>query len=155
MAFHELGLNYQGRFDLHGDAAANHHEVVRRLAQAKFVLASSNAVSGADYTHRTREYITARWCDAAAAGTIVAGQPPRCEAARLLPEEGLLQIPIDQPKQAQAMIKQAAQQWTPQQAERVRKHAQRLLDWRHRFQSLSETLSEPGRVSEELAKLAL
>ena len=53
------------------------------LGQAKFALAFSNAVSGADYTHPTREYVTARWTDPvnrkkmSAVGASGAGAPDR------------------------------------------------------------------------------
>jgi hypothetical protein len=47
------------------------------LARAKFVLAFSNRVHQAGYTHPEREYLTARWVDSLAHGAVIAGIAPQ------------------------------------------------------------------------------
>ena len=54
------GLRYQGRFDLTDDGSANQVEVRRQLDRAKVVLASGSLASPSDYSHPTRDYISAR-----------------------------------------------------------------------------------------------
>ena len=58
------------------DSSAGHRDLCARYARAKFVLAHSNIVAPASYTHPSKEYISARWTDALAAGSVVAGIPP-------------------------------------------------------------------------------
>lgn len=134
------GLSYRGRFPVQSDAAANQRAVADALASAKVVLASSNAASPAPYTHPTREYISARWCDAAAAGAIVAGQVPNCGAARLLPRDGLVDLAVTSQVDGVSQLAAAVRTWTPQLARRLNAHARVTLDWRLRFEVVADQL---------------
>src|SRR3954454_7290669 len=59
IACERLGLRFAGRPPVRHEASDNQRVVMKSLSEAKFALAFSNAVSGADYTHPTREYLTA------------------------------------------------------------------------------------------------
>lgn len=127
-----------------GDGSANHATVRNALEASRVVLASGNASSPGDYTHPTREYITARWCDAVAAGTIVAGIPPQCEATTLLPDEGLWRIALTDTDSAVEGVSHAVAAWTPELAGRLHRHARDRLDWRLRFDVIREVLGVPA-----------
>lgn len=139
----ELGLRFHGSppIDL-DDGAANSRQTWLALRQSRVVLASSNLSSPATYTHPTREYVTARWCDASAAGTIVAGVAPKTESAKLLPASGLHEIPIGDLSAAAAALPEVVKKWSPELARSLHHHARRTLDWRHRFKVIADTLGE-------------
>lgn len=141
-ALGEFGLSYEGRFPIQPTWQANQHAVHSRLARAKVVLASGNAASPAAYTHPRRDYISARFTDAIASGTPIAGQPPDCEAARrLLPERGLVWLDLDSPTATIAALRAAVAEWTPELARALQDHALREMDWRHRLGQISAALA--------------
>lgn len=137
-----------------GNGPQNQATVRRALESSRVVLASGNVMSPGSYTHPTREYITARWCDAAASGTIVAGVPPRCNAASLLPPDGLWRISLADVESAATDISRAVGEWTPELAQRLHRHARSQLDWRLRFSVVCERLGLPrDRLQCEIARL--
>ena len=71
------GLRFQGRPPYFEDASESEFSLMKILSRAKFTLSFSNSVSPSVQTHPHRQYLTARWTDALAAGAIVAGIPPR------------------------------------------------------------------------------
>ena len=148
------GLSFDHCPPFSGRAEENQRIVRAALERSKVVLASGNASSAADYTHPTREYITARWTDAAAAGTVVAGTPPRCHALSLLPPDGLLHIPVDAAESGIPLLRRAVEAWTPKVAGDLHRHARAHLDWRRRFGTMAETLGiESATLRAELRRL--
>lgn len=142
-------LRYQGRFPVHTDADTNSGTVHGYLARSKVVLASTNTADDADYTHPHRDYISARWCDASAAGCVVVGAKPRTAATDILPSFGLVDVDVANPAAANAAARKAASDWTPELGRRIREHAVRHLDWRHRFLTIAQTLSlDVSRLTE-------
>jgi hypothetical protein len=132
---------------MHDDATANQTALMRRLSQAKFTLAFSNAVSPASYTHPTREYLTGRWTDSLASGAVVAGIAPKSEAAaNLLWKGATLELRTTDRVPGIEQIKTAVRSWNPQVAQENYRRALERLDWRWRFQELAAALdveSEP------------
>lgn len=135
----ELGLRYQGGFPRVA-GSANQQQVRDHLRRAKVVLASSNRASPAPYTHPTREYITARFTDAVACGTIIAGQPPRGRAAELLPKAGVLEIDVSSREAGLPPLKAAVDGWTAATADSIHAHALAHIDWRYRIRHVSDDL---------------
>jgi len=149
----ELGLSYQGGFPRVA-GSANQQHVRDHLRRAKVVLASSNLASPAPYTHPTRDYITARFTDAVACGTIIAGHPPRCRAAELLPKAGMLAIDVSSREAGLSHVKAAADGWTAATADAIHASALAHLDWRHRIRHVSEGLGvTTPTLTSELAML--
>lgn len=152
--FRERGLTYQGRFPDRGTGIANQAEVLRQLGRSKVVLASGNLAGGASYVHPTREYISARFTDAVNAGTLIAGQFPVCEAARLIPDAARVSISIASRELGIESIEDAVRSWTPARAEQLHQLALRDLDWRHRIRQISNAAGiETPTLSRELREL--
>jgi hypothetical protein len=150
-----LGLRYEGRPAMHDDASANQAAVMQSLSRAKFVLAFSNAVSPAPYTHPTREYLTGRWTDALAAGAVVAGIAPRCGAAtELLWEGATLELTDTDRAHGLERIAEAVRAWSPAVARENHARALERLDWRRRFAELAAALGVgSARLEAELDAL--
>ena len=150
------GLRFAGRPPMRDDAGANQAELMRCLARAKFVLAFSNAVSPAPYTHPTREYLTGRWTDSLASGSTVAGVAPKVAAtAELLWPGALLELDGTDPAQGIEQIAAAVADWDPQAALDNHRRALDSLDWRWRFKDLAAALDvTPEPLEAELDALA-
>lgn len=128
------GLAFAGRPPFGDDEAQSQRLLHEQLHRSHAVLAFSNRLSPAPYTHPTREYLTGRWTDALAHGCVMVGGVPRCTAADdLVPGFARLDVPADDPRAAMAMIAEARADWTPELAQRIRAHARAELDWHHRF----------------------
>lgn len=148
------GLTYQGRFPDTGAGGSNQAAVRALLADAKVVLASSPLADPSDYTHPTRDYISARFTDAAAAGTTILGSPPRCVAADLLPDGLVVPMSVDERDAGMATIAEAVTGYTPRKADSWRRAAMRTLDWRHRFAEIALALDvEAPRLHAEMQRL--
>lgn len=149
------GLRFRGAPPAFDDAAANQAAVRTALTQAKIILAFSNLVSPAAYTHPTRDYVTARWTDGLAAGCLIAGAAPKAAAQILWPGATLEISPTD-PASAWPVLQKAAQAWTPVEARRHQRLARQRLDWRHRLRALCETMGwpVPDPLADELRRLA-
>jgi len=146
------GLVFGGRPTLHDDGTDNERELMAAFGRAKFTLSFSNRVSPGVQTHPTREYITARWVDALAAGAVVAGVPPRCPSAQeLLWPEALLDLGTVERALGLERLAGAVRVWTPQRAGLNARRALERLDWRWRFGTIAEALGEkPARLLGEL-----
>jgi len=143
----EAGLRFEGRPPMYADASANEESLMARLSRAKFTLAFTNAVSPASYTHPSRQYLTGRWTDALASGSIVAGITPSCEAtdALLWPEATLDLGTVDRQEGIRRVV-DAASRWTAEAPRENHRQALRRLDWRWRFRELAQAIgveSEP------------
>ncbi|MGA4507731.1 hypothetical protein ACQB6R_01700 [Propionibacteriaceae bacterium G1746] len=153
--FAERGLSYQGTFTgSQTDGLVNQREVVRQLSRAKVVLASSNLASPSDYTHPTRDYITARFTDAVTCGTRIAGQLPQVQAASLIPAAARVEIDVSSREAGINAIATAVAAWTEGASQRLHSHALAELDWRHRIREISEALDvTTPTLTAELAAL--
>lgn len=133
------GLRYRGRPPMLPDPDAQHRALFAEYRRAKFMLAFSNRVSPARFTHPDREYATGRWTDALAAGCVVAGVPPASDETvkrHFWPEAMLAFDTVDRDAGA-AMLAEAARAWTPRRAALNRWMALRNLDWRWRLETLA------------------
>lgn len=156
------GMTYSGRFPDAGDGEANQQRVRALLGDSKVVLASGNHASPALYTHPTAEYISGRFTDAVAAGTVIAGQRPRCAAADLLPDEAWAEMDVTTRPAGLPVITEAVEQYSPKRAARLRHHALAHLDWRHRLAAIAATMQvqaplldlEMSALTKEMTELA-
>jgi hypothetical protein len=151
-----LGLVHRGRPPfVDGDADANQRSVMAAMAAAKYTLSFSNLASPAPYTHLTREYLTGRWTDALASGAVVAGIAPRCAAAEaVLWPEATLDLGTTDRERGLAVLREAAQSWTPAQAQLNHARALERVDWRWRLQQVASTMGwHAPRLEAELDEL--
>lgn len=147
------GLTYRGRFAA-APGGANQHLVRDHLLRSKIVLASGNLASPSSYTHPTRDYITARFADAVACGALIAGQPPTCKAAELIPESAKLVIEVASHDAGMHQLKAAVGAWTPAAARAIHARALTSVDWRHRIRQISGALNvSTATLTDELASL--
>lgn len=151
----DLGLVAEGRPRMERDSRANQRVVREALGRSKFVLAFSNRVSPAAYTHPSREYVTGRWTDALSAGATVAGVAP-APAHHILWPEATIEIDPDDPSRGLRQVAEAVAHWSPEVAERQRRLAARHLDWRWRIKRVLDTLGidESEALAAELAQVA-
>lgn len=146
------GLVFAGRPPMDADAARNQANVREALSQAKTVLAFSNLVSPAAYTHPTRDYLTGRWMDALAAGCLVAGTAPAAAATTLWNGATLEISPLSR-EASWSTIEAAVSSWTPADAAARQRWARLRLDWRHRLHQLCLVMDWrlPHALASELA----
>lgn len=148
------GLSYQGIFPSHPDGVVNHRAVLNQLRRARVALVSSNLASPADYTHATRDYITARFTDAVACGTLLAGQFPTCHAAQLIPQLARVQLDIRTREAGIAAIEAGIERWSLPLAAALQAHALRQLDWRHRIRNITREMQiDSPALQTELAEI--
>lgn len=141
LACRKAGLSFAGRPPGSDDPTENERMLMRRFGGARFTLAFSNRVNPTNYTHPTREYVTARWVDALASGASVAGVHPKTETVRdLLWPEGLLEIDPGDRDAGIATLVEAARRWKPADADRNHLLALERLDWRWRLEKLATAL---------------
>ncbi|GAB3578085.1 hypothetical protein [Calidifontibacter terrae] len=149
------GISYQGRFPLAPDGAQNQRLVIDHLLRSKVVLASSSLASPADYAHPSRDYISARFTDAVACGTRIAGQRPRCQAADLIPDAAWIELPAAR-DEALAQLRSAVSDHTNQRVIDLQIAALDRLDWRHRLRAISDTLGSPTAIlAQEMDQLTM
>lgn len=134
-----VGLTFEGRPAMDPDPAMNQQNVRSSLLRSKFVLAFSNLVSPADYTHPTRDYVTGRWTDALGAGAIVAGAAPSA-ADRTLGPASTIEIDSSDLSRGIAQICEAVERWSPSIPEQTHAHARATLDWRWRIHEIALVL---------------
>jgi hypothetical protein len=140
------GLEFGGRPPTFDDATENERALMETLARSKFTLSFSNRVSPSVQTHPTREYITARWVDALAAGATVAGISPSCRAVEsLLWPEALLDLGSTDREAGLAVLTQAVRSWTPERARLNHQRSLERLDWRWSLQAIADALGVTSR----------
>ena len=149
------GIHFQGRPPGRDDAGDNQRTLMEAFSRTKFSLSFSNAVSPGPNTHPKREYITARWTDALAAGATVAGVPPQGETVRSLLWDGaLLDLGTTDRDLGVDLVAGAARAWTSDRARLNHLRALERLDWRWRFRELQRALGTRSPILEaELAAL--
>jgi hypothetical protein len=147
-----VGIKYRSRPASDGmNTLQNQRFMMDVYADTKYVLAFSNAANPEPYTHPTRQYLTGRWVDGLAGGSVLAGVHPQGDSTRaLLWEEATLNLGTVRRKEGLRVLAAALRQWTPQLA--VKNHAMALkkLDWRWRFQVLADSfgLNSPRLIEE-------
>lgn len=152
----ELGVTFAPRPPMRHSARENQAALLQAFSRAKFTLSFTNTASPGGYTHPTRQYLTARWTDALAAGAVVAGISPACGAARaLLWPDATLELPsTDWTPDALRLLVDAVRNWTPEQAQRNHRLARARLDWRWRLEELCQKLGlQAPRLHAELRLL--
>jgi hypothetical protein len=151
----QLGLTFEGRPPGLEDPTDNMRMLMGRFGRAKFSLCFSNRVNPTNYTHPSREYVTARWLDALAAGSTPTGVHPRSETARaLLRPGGVLELGSTERDLGLGAVAEAARTWDPEVAERNNQWALQHLDWRLRFEAIARVLgTQFPALDRELAQL--
>ncbi|MDU0348248.1 glycosyltransferase [Actinomyces sp. MRS3W] len=135
------GLVMGGRPPFGATAEESYSNVLDSYRGAKAVLAFTNLVSPAPYTHRTREYVTSRWLDALACGALVVGRRPREEGSDdLLWEGATLDLPVDAPAEGMEAVRDRLALWRPEDASALQHESMRRNDWRWRFETLAADL---------------
>ena len=136
-----LGLEAAGRPPMYDDAGVGYRELMKATSRAKATLAFTNKVNPTPYTHPTREWLSYRWVDAIATGTVVAGVPPKCQAASdLLWPEALLEVsPVDM-KDGLRVIAEWTERWTPGIPRALHQRALMTLDWRWRLKTIAQEM---------------
>ena len=150
------GIRYQGRPPGDGmTALENQLNMMRVYSSSKYILAFSNLVNREAYTHPTRDYITGRWVDALACGSVVAGIPPRGEGTReLLWPGATLDFESVRMREGMEALASALAGWTPAVSVKNYTTALRKLDWRWRFRTIADTMGiKPDPLYRELALL--
>lgn len=151
--FAEHGLRFAGRPPMEKEYDEGMRVLWEAERRAKFVLAFTNLVSPAPYTHPTSEYVTPRWADAISSGATTVGVLPRTATARSLWPAASLDVPLEL-GQGVVAIAEAAARWTPQVACNNRANALRVLDWRHRFKIIQQALGARWEaLDQEVAEL--
>lgn len=152
----EMGLSFAGRPPEHPDPMQNLRGIMDAYGRAKYLVAHSNLTSVDPNTHKTKEYITARWTDALASGCSIAGvQPVRDSSYRniLWPGATLEFDRIDLRHNMQA-VAEAVTAWTSEQARHNHRMALQRLDWRHSLKRIAQAMSvATPALDEELAHI--
>jgi hypothetical protein len=157
-AAESLGIKYRGRPASDGlNSLQNQKLMMNAYSATKFTLAFSNAVNRDPNNHPTREYLTGRWVDALACGSVVAGVAPRGpNTDGLLWSGATLELGGIKRSEGLAVVADALGKWTPDIAASNHRMALRNLDWRWRFKTLAEAyrihrtpLSEEIQLLEE------
>lgn len=153
-ACRDMGIRFSGRPPL-SPSPDPIPALMAKYAESRYVLAFSNAVNATSYTHPTREYLTGRWVDALACGTVVAGVAPASpDARRLLWPEATLELGGVSRHEGLEVIARAVREWSPERAMLNRRNALQRLDWRWRFQVIASALGEsPPRLRAELDEI--
>lgn len=148
------GIGFATTPRMSGDEVVDYSNVRRGLGATKFVLAFSNLVSPGEYTHHTREYVTARWVDALAAGATVAGRAPAI-ARDMFWDGATIEVDPWHRVSGVKVLAEAVEKWTPAVAERNIALARERLDWRLRLRDIVTTCGweTPAALLDELDDL--
>jgi hypothetical protein len=133
------GLTFEGRPPMDPHPVVNQRNVRAALLRAKFVLAFSNRVSPAPYTHPSREYLTGRWTDALGAGATVAGVAP-ASAGRTLWPGATVEIDPSDLEHGMEQLRTAVDDWSRSRPGLQHASARTALDWRWRIQDIADAL---------------
>lgn len=146
----EQRLIFEGRPGFGESAEDSARLLNEALSRTKSVLAFSVRVSPTNYTHPTKDYITARWLDALAWGATVVGQRPDSATAKdLLWDTATVDISSDDIELGMQQVTEALTSFSEKQATLNVLSSLERFDWRHRFKVLFEQM---GITSEDLDK---
>ncbi|MDO4252710.1 MAG: glycosyltransferase family 1 protein [Rothia sp. (in: high G+C Gram-positive bacteria)] len=138
----ELGLIFSGRPAFGTSSSQAAQNLASSLKTAKCVLAFSNRVSPASYTHPRREYVTGRWMDALAWGCTVVGKVPATTIAEDYFWQGAtLDISPQDLKLGLKTVQNYLESWSSDQAKQHISMALKNLDWRYRFAELANYMN--------------
>lgn len=151
------GLTFHGRLESPSNPLDNQKNLMQLYLQTKFLIAFSTKVNPTNYTHPTRQYLTARWTDSLACGAIVAGIAPREPSIdNMLWSGATLELGTTNIKQGLAVLVEAKKDWTKEKAEHNYKMALQRLDWRLRFVEIAKAHNlSPKRLYDELDEIKL
>ena len=142
------GLRFHGRPPQVEDAGEGMRLLFDYYRRSKLTLAHSNLISAHVGTHTSLDYITARWTDAAANGTIVAGHQPTLDRGltEMLWPEMLVYFDSRDARENIEQLSEAQSNWTPEIARHNYLTALKRLDWRWRLQDIAAFMgwSAPG-----------
>lgn len=149
------GLRFHGRPPFREGATQAQTELLQLMARSRFVLAFSNRVSPAAYTHPRSEYVTARWTDSLAAGAVVAGTAPKSASAEALFWKGAtMELGTVSREPGLELVNAAARAWSAEQARENHRLSLERLDWRWRFERLAAFFEAPApRLQAELERV--
>lgn len=151
------GLAFAGRPPQLPDPLENLAGIMRAYGSAKYLVAHSNLTSVEANTHKTKEYITARWTDALASGCSVAGVQPRRDSnyARLAWPGAVLDFDRVDLRHNMAALAEAVAAWTPDQARLNHRMALARLDWRHHLARIAQLMQVGApALDADLARIA-
>lgn len=151
-----VGIRYQGRPPLHNDHATQNDELMRFYRRSRIALAFSNLSSPASYTHPTKEYLTARWMDALAAGCVVAGMAPSSDLAfkNYLWPGATVELGTTERDGGLQKLRESVSGWGERCALTNQIEALRRLDWRWRFKEIADYLGKRfEKLESEIARL--
>ena len=148
----KVGLRFGGPPPFFNKCDEGQKAIHDAYAKSKFVLTFSNLADPASYTHPTRPYLTARWFDALASGTTIAGIAPRSpEIDRTLWPGSILELPGISMSDGLPLIREAVSKWRPEQAAFNYRMALERFDWRWRLAVIADDLGLPApRLGAEL-----
>ena len=151
----EAGIKFHGRPQYFEDNLEGQRNIMAKYGQCKFMLAFSNGANPTNYTHPTREYLTARWVDPIASGTVVAGILPKTQVIdRMYWPGASLDLGSVDREEGLRVIADAVQAWRPEHAIENHRHALERVDWRWRFAEIAKALGEsPKPLQAELRLL--
>ena len=148
-----LGIKYRGRPNREGvSPLQNSTALMTAYGSSKYIMAFSNSVNRATYTHPIREYLTGRWADALACGAIVAGIAPRGAGGDALLWPGAtLELGTVRRDAGLRLLAEDLKKWRPEKAALNHAMALKTLDWRWRFKVIADTFGEtPAPLAHEL-----
>lgn len=153
----DAGVSFHGRppYLVSDDPLARHAALMRDwLSRAKLVLAHTNLGDPSRHVHQVKEYYTARWTDALAAGATVAGRAPRSDPGLIDWPEALIDLPGRDAGPEMATLRAAVDGWTPERAVTNHLGALRRLDWRWRIAEVARRFDlGTGTLDAEMARL--
>ena len=153
--FGAVGITFSGRPAGDSDAASYAALLRDHLSKAKAVLAHSNLVDGATYTHPLKEYMTARWTDSFACGCMVVGtQPTGDPLFGRVSDEAVLHLDPGAKDGGMEDIAAALRNWTPARAQAIHEMTLREFDWRWRIRDIARRLELPtSRIDADLGQI--
>lgn len=136
----KTGVRFLGRPEFGSSDSSSQKILKTAMNASKVVLAFSNSVDRAYYTHQGREYLTGRWTDALSSGCVVAGRRPVCAAAEELLWDGATLEISSTLGAGMTEIKKFLDAWTPVHAIENQLRSLERLDWRHRLKVIADDL---------------
>lgn len=141
-------LRFAGRPPFADTPEAGMALLFEQYRNSKVTLAHSNLICGHLGTHASLDYVTARWTDAAANGTLVAGHQPTKDRSltEILWPELLVHFDSRDPQENIAQLNEVVARWTPEAARFNYKMALKRLDWRWRLKDIASYMgwTAPG-----------
>lgn len=152
-----LEIRFHGRPPFPQEKSDQQRDLRRFYLRSKLSVSHTNLVSPHGGTHRTIEYITARWTDAIANGCVVAGVQPRSDPAMdaLLWPEAVLDFPNVSLSENLGRVKEYLADWNTQRSIALHHKALQRLDWRWRLKEMVDEIGlDAPKLTSEIARLS-